>query len=134
MKALVATRATQGLHATDRTDCVEGEMVWMLEPCATSRRDPAGPCDCGRSFFGMGSRGVTTTATVRDIAGLTRQGYEDALRGSFAARGLCSRCRTVFFAAHIDELLALAAALPVGAIVGRRNDRLVVRVRRYLPQ
>lgn len=134
MKALVATRATQGLRATDRTDCLEGEMVWMIAPCETSRRRPDGPCDCGRTFLGMSSQGATTTAIVRDIAGMSRQDYEDALRGSFAARGLCSRCRSMFFPTHVDELLALAGALPEGAVVGRRLGKLVVRVRRHLPQ
>ncbi|TFD52298.1 hypothetical protein E3T55_06380 [Cryobacterium frigoriphilum] len=134
MKALVATRATQGLRATDRTDCVEGEMVWMIAPCETSRRSPDGPCDCGRTFLGMSSQGATTTAMVRDIAGMSRENYEDALRGSFAARGLCSRCRTAFFPTHVDELLALAGALPEGAIVGRRLGKLVVRVGRHLPR
>lgn len=134
MKALVATRATQGLCATDRTDCVEGEMVWMIAPCETSRRSPDGPCDCGRTFLGMRSQGATTTAMVHDIAGLDRQAYEDALRGSFVARGLCSRCRSAFFPAHVDELLALAGAFPEGTIVGRRLGTLVVRVRRHLRQ
>ncbi|MFC5928814.1 hypothetical protein D6T64_08730 [Cryobacterium melibiosiphilum] len=133
MKALVATRATQGLRATDRTDCVEGEMVWMVAPCDTSRRRPDGPCDCGRTFLGMSSQGRTTTAMVQNLPGLSRQDYEDALRGSFEARGLCSRCRTVFFAEHVDALLALAEALPEGSVVGRRLGRLVVRVRRQLP-
>lgn len=134
MKALVATRATQGLRATDRTGCLEGEMVWMNAPCQTSRRRPDGPCECGRTFLGMSSQGATTTAMVRDIVGLSRENYEDALRGSFAARGLCSRCRTLFFPTHVDELLALAGALPEGAVVGRRLGKLVVRVRRHLLQ
>jgi hypothetical protein len=36
MKALVATEATQGSQLKDFSDCVEGELVWMLDPCPAS--------------------------------------------------------------------------------------------------
>ena len=42
MKVLVATRVTQGARTTDSSDCVDGELVWMIDPCPMSRRDPDG--------------------------------------------------------------------------------------------
>jgi hypothetical protein len=30
------------------TALIEGELVWMQDPCATDRDDPDGPCGCVR--------------------------------------------------------------------------------------
>ena len=64
MKILVATRLTQGAYANDYHYCVEGELVWIQEPCDRGADDPDGSCGCGRGFAGAASHRATTTATV----------------------------------------------------------------------
>jgi len=44
MKILVATGLTQGMEANDYHYCIEGELVWIQEPCASGRNDPEGGC------------------------------------------------------------------------------------------
>lgn len=127
MKALVATDATQGARARDFTDCIDGELVWMLDPCPMSKRNPDGKCGCGRSFSGMSSHGTTTTALVRDIPGFGRHDYERALRASFEAQGWCQCCCARPVAEVVDDLIRLALALQEGAVVERRLDVLTVR-------
>ncbi|WP_022887097.1 DUF7715 family protein [Glaciibacter superstes] len=127
MKALVATGETQGARQSDFTHCVDGELVWMLDPCPTSMRSPDGPCACGRSFSGMSSHGYTTTALVRDIPWLTEGNYAAAMRASFDANGWCSCCRMRPVPTLIRELTERAAALPVGAVVERRLNEVVER-------
>jgi hypothetical protein len=127
MKALVATKATQGTRRNDSMDCVEGELVWMLDACPASKRNPDGRCDCGRTFMGMSSQRLTTTARVRDIPWLTRDNYAAALRACFDAHGWCPCCTRRPVLDVIDSLMALAGILPVGAVVGRRLDHLNVR-------
>jgi hypothetical protein len=127
MKAFVATSATQGTRRNDSMECAEGELVWMLDTCPASRRNPDGRCECGRTFMGMSSQRLTTTARVRDIPWLTRANYAAALRACFDAHGWCPCCtrRPVFDV--IDDLMALAGVLPVGAVVERHIDHLNVR-------
>jgi hypothetical protein len=64
MKILVATELTQETSPDDYHYCVEGELVWIQEPCDRDRRDPNMPCGCGRGFAGAASHRATTTAMV----------------------------------------------------------------------
>ena len=127
MKAFVATRATQGMRPSDSSTCVLGELLWMIEPCPDSRGRVDGPCNCGRSFHGLNSDRTTTTAVVRDLPDFTRADYEKALEACFDAQGWCPCCRVRTVPEFIDELLTLAAALPIGAVVERRLDQVRVR-------
>ena len=129
MKILVATRATQGAKARDFTNCVSGELVWVLDPCPTSLRDPDGRCGCGRSFTGMSSDGSTTTAVVREIAGFSRADYEKALTSSLDAKGWCPCCYSRTVSEFVGDLIAMAEPWPVGAVVGRRLEVLSLRAR-----
>ena len=86
MKVLVATRESQGAREDDFDGCVEGELVWLQEPCARDRSG-LGDCGCGRAFAGIASHSGTTTATIRDLPGLTMAGYTEALRSSFVDQG-----------------------------------------------
>lgn len=129
MKALVATRTTQGSRKSDFSDCIDGELVWMLDPCAVSKRNPDGPCGCGRSFSGMSSHEYTTTAMVRDIPGFSRTDYEKALRASFDAQGWCPCCSSRPVREVVDELIRLAASWTDGTVVGRRLNLLMARAR-----
>ena len=127
MRVLVATSATQGMRASDSTQCVEGELVWLRDVCPASRRRPDGPCPCGRSFAGMSSNENTTTAIVREVTGLTRADYEAALTGSFDLQEWCNCCTARPVADVISELIALAGVFPAGAVLERRVDHLNLR-------
>jgi hypothetical protein len=129
MKALVATAETQGSRKSDFTNCIDGELVWMLDPCPVSRRSPDGPCGCGRSFSGLSSHAYTTTAVVREIPGLTRQDYEKALRASFRAQGWCPCCTSKSVREIVDELINLASIWTDGTVVGRRLGAVMARHR-----
>ena len=52
-------------------ECLDGELVWLPDPCPDSVRDPGGPCSCGQTFTGLDTDGLTTTAMVRDFPELT---------------------------------------------------------------
>jgi len=127
MKALVATGLTQGTRNTDSNACIEGELVWMLEPCPHSRWAPYGDCGCGRSFSGMNSLQSTMTARVFDVAGLTRDYYEQALLACFDAHGWCVCCQSRSVPEVVEELINLATILEEGTVVERRLGTLNVR-------
>ena len=122
MKALVATRATQGQRENDFNFCVEGELVTVGLVCATDRHDPDGGCGCGRAFAGLNSHRATTTATVKEVE-LSADDYIEALRSSLAEQGWPT--------ADVGELAAWLAQLvgewPVGTVVERRLDDIQVR-------
>jgi hypothetical protein len=86
MKVLVATADTQGARPTDYNFCVEGELVWIQEPCGRDRRRDANSCGCGRGFAGVASHRATTTAKVMDLP-MDFEGYVTALETSFRDGG-----------------------------------------------
>ncbi|ULE34463.1 DUF7715 family protein [Mycobacterium sp. IDR2000157661] len=122
MKILVATRLTQGTAPTDYHYCVEGELVWMQEPCDRDLRDPAMPCGCGRGFAGAASHRATTTAMVVDTE-LTRDDVVLAFKTSLVDGGWPSE----WAEAVADENLEIAAQLPVGTIIVRNLEKYFLR-------
>ncbi|WP_104082025.1 hypothetical protein [Cryobacterium sp. Y11] len=124
MHVLVATNATQGARRSDFANCIEGELVWMLDACPDSRRRPDGKCPCGRSFRGLMSDRGTTTALVKDLPELTRADYENAMEASFDARGWCPCCCMSTVSEFVDELISCAEFWPVGTVIERRVDLL----------
>lgn len=124
MKVLVATARTQGSRDGDYHWCIEGELVRIGEVCATDRADPDGGCGCGRGFGGLNSHRATTTALVAEVP-LGREDYAEAIHSSLVQQGWgpCPCCTTQ----EADELAALVAGWPVGAVVERRLDELIVR-------
>lgn len=126
MKLLVATSQTQNARKGDLSECIEGELVWMVEPCPLSSRYPDGPCVCGVTFTGMFSGGVTSTAQVRDIEGITIEDYVAALEACHDGR---PECTCPWNSERMAEtLLRRASRWPIGAVVSRRLD--VLRARR----
>ncbi len=118
MKVLVATALTQGERKGDYNRCIEGELVWVQEPCASDRRNPDGPCGCGRGFAGMSSHRSTTTARVDEIAGFTRDDMILAMQTSLRDGGWPEH-----WAADLaDGLLELASLWGVGTVIDRRID------------
>ncbi len=124
MKVMVATNRTQGERANDYDWCIDGELVRVGTVCARDRDDPDGDCGCGRGFGGLNSHRATTTAIVAEVP-LTREDYVEAIRSSLQQQGWdpCACCSVD----EADDLVALVADWPVGTVVERRLDELVVR-------
>jgi hypothetical protein len=131
MKLLTATRERQGERDGDFCYAVEGELVLLGLVCATDERDPDGGCGCGRAFSGMSSMRATTTALVRDLD-VPIDDVKLAVEGYYVSSGLGL---DLIGGAEFADLAAetvvgmeeIAAALPVGAVVGRRLDQLTWR-------
>ena len=131
MKLLTATRERQGERDGDFCHAVEGELVLLGLVCATDERDPDGGCGCGRAFSGMSSMRATTTALVRDLD-VSIDDVKLAVEGYYVSSGLGP---DLIGGAEFADLAAetvvgmeeIAAALPVGAVVGRRLDQLTWR-------
>jgi hypothetical protein len=123
MKVLVATRLSQGRRDLDFDDCVEGELVWITDPCRRGLAPDHAYCSCSITFVGVASFGMTTTALVADLEALTPERYEEALVASLSGvRGLDSR---VVETAH--DLAEIAAELPTGTVLERYNSWLQPR-------
>jgi hypothetical protein len=122
MKILVATALTQGNASNDYHYCVEGELVWIQEPCDRDRKNPDGPCGCGRGFAGAASHKATTTAAVMESE-MTREDVVLAFQTSLTDGGW-----PLSWAEEVpDENLDIAADLPVGTVIGRRLDEFLLR-------
>ena len=127
MQVFVATEATQGAHAHDRMNGIDGELVWLLEPCRACWCYPDGRCTCGRMFSGLSSFRETSTAVVSEVPGLTREDLERAMRGFVRARRDLFCCDEHSYTTAIDNLIAQAALWPVGTVLGRRGHVLLPR-------
>lgn len=122
MKVLVATSETQGQRPNDFDFCVEGELVTVGLVCSTDRRNPDGGCGCGRAFAGLNSHRATTTAKVKEVD-LSGADYIEALRSSLAQQGWPTT-DVVELACWLAQLVS---EWPVGAIVERRIDDILIR-------
>lgn len=122
MKILVATGITQGTSPRDYHFCVEGELVWVQEPCGKDRLHPDGSCGCGRGFAGAASHRATTTAMVVESA-MTRDDVVLAFETSLSDGGW-----PIAWAEDVaDQNLETAAQLPLGAIIVRKLDEFFLR-------
>lgn len=125
MHVLVATTRTQGQEPDDFDHAAPGELVrFPLAECD----DPA--CGCTRAFAGLDSARATTTAEVVDRPDLGPAALWDLLRDD-AVRGVgpdgLSTLDLVLLTADLLELVDSAAALPVGTVIGRHEQGIVVR-------
>ena len=122
MKILVATGLTQGTNPSDYHHCVEGELVWIQEPCDLDRRNLDGGCGCGRGFAGAASHRATTTAMVVESE-LTREDLVLAYRTSLEDGGW-----PIAWAEDVtDDVLQIVAPLRPGTIVIRKLDEFFLR-------
>jgi hypothetical protein len=116
MRILVATAHTQGTSPSDYHYCVEGELVWVQEPCDREE------CGCSRGFAGAASHRATTTAMIVESE-LSRDDLVLAFRTSLQDGGW-PEC----WAEDVtDDNLEIANGLPVGAIIVRNVDEFIVR-------
>lgn len=125
MKILVATTLTNGWLADDHNECIDGELVYLLEPCARGQDGPDNLCHCALSFSGMHSHRSTTTALVVDSP-LSRADVREAVRASLESAGWI----TPQVPEHLSEqwvtelqadCLGLADNYEVGTVVRRRG-------------
>lgn len=124
MKVLVATSRTQGARDNDYHWCVDGELVRMGEVCECDQGDPDGGCGCGRGFAGLNSHRATTTALVAEIS-LSWEHYYEAWTSSLREEsGESCGCCAMYEA---EDLARLVRELPVGTVLERRLDHLMVR-------
>jgi hypothetical protein len=125
MRILVATSLTNGDFPGDYNHCVDGELVYMQEPCASDLRDPDGPCGCGRGFAGTNSHHATSTAVVVDSE-LSADEVDEAVRSSLEAGGWLdpSFCTPELARAMVRELVddmqRVARNFETGTVVRRR--------------
>lgn len=123
MKLLTATNSSQGFRDNDFDWCVEGELVHIGVVCDRDGDDPDGGCGCGRAFAGLNSHRATTTAMVREVPGFTDADYVEAIRSSLEQQG----CDPTFAEHEAALLRCLVRDWPVGAVVERRLNEIVVR-------
>src|SRR4051794_12609609 len=122
MRVLVATSQTQGHRGNDFDFCVEGELVTVGLVCAADEQDPDGGCGCGRAFAGLNSHRATTTAKVKEVD-LSEEDYVEALRSSLSQQGW----PTEDVAELADWLAQLVGGWPVGSVIERRGDDMLIR-------
>jgi hypothetical protein len=115
MRLLTVTARTQGWRADDSCDGVEGELVWMPNPCGGSMLQPDAPtCNCHRIFGGVSSGGASTTALVVE-SDLSRREVVQVMRAGAPVNEWPTTC-----AGHLsDEMLAVAARWPAGTVLER---------------
>jgi hypothetical protein len=125
MQVIIASTRTQGERPGDFSFTTVGEPVYLGFICDRDRRDPDGGCGCGRSFSGLDSHLAGTTAEVVDLP-LTRTAYRDRLAASLHAAGW-EPIAAPLVEGMADELLEIAAAHPVGTVLGRRGEEILPR-------
>lgn len=130
MQLLTVTTDTQGRRGSDACAAIDGELVTFAETNDCDKYEPTSPWP--RSFQGLSSGELTTTAIVRDVP------LDDAdLR--MAVRGYLENHRAVLdedddetevedlIAEWAAELKAAGAAHPPGTVLERWWDTLTPR-------
>jgi len=131
MKLLTATHERQGEQDGDFCHAIEGELVLLGFVCATDEADPDGGCGCGRAFSGMSSMRATTTALVRDLD-VSLDDVRLAVEGYYVSAGtgpdvIGRRGYHELVESAFGQMVGTGLSLPVGAVIGRRLDRVVRR-------
>lgn len=124
LKLLVATSRGQGERPGDFCFAVDGELVYLGFVCARDQEDPDGGCGCGRAFTGLNSGKASTTAEVRELD-LSEDDLRMAIGSSLEQAGW--EHPEAHIAGMAEDLLELAEDLPVGVLIGRRLDEVIIR-------
>jgi hypothetical protein len=126
ISVLVATTRTQGARDSDFITCSPQELVDITAACAHDPSDP-GACWHCHAFTGLDTRRATTTAEVAERA-MSVDDYIAAHLASLRRAGLPDSPRVRRWAREAArEMLRIAAAFPVGAVVDRRGDTIEQR-------
>lgn len=118
MRILTATVRSQGARSSDHHRCIEGELVWVPEPCDASTRGSDEGCGCLRAFAGLASHHPTTTAVVTEIPELTPATLAEILAMSLRDQGWPAE----WAEDEARELMSIAERLEEGDIVERHGD------------
>ncbi len=128
MKVIVASQRTQGTRETDFAWTLDGELVHL--PALECDRDD-GTCGCDRALCGVASARATTTAEVADRELEAAEVFTTVAR-SLVDGGWFETLNGEAFEIAADmvaPLLIQAAVLPVGTVIERHGDRLMIRER-----
>lgn len=128
MKALVATRQTQGRRKNDFCHATEGEFVTFGSEC--DRETVDGVCGCKRALVGFDSSKATTTFRVL-VVDITEDGLRDLLRAKLTKEGWISEAFTAeqndeMLDANVSDTISLWSSFekcPEGTVVKRRGRR-----------
>ena len=129
MKVFVSTTEQQGRRANDFCFVPDGELVTFAMECDGEAVD--GPCGCRRSMSGVECHKATTTFQVVDRddiddADLFQTIYESYERGGWVK--LCGERECERYAkADAEQIMDLARAFPVGAVLEKRGDLIQTR-------
>ncbi len=93
MKLLIATTELQGQASDDFMRAIPGELVVDVGPCEDATASDDWSCACARSFVGLTSGRMTTTAKVVDHLDIDAREYIETVRDAFGT-WCCPDCAT----------------------------------------
>lgn len=123
MKLLVATKEKQKMRGNDFHHANEGEIVYFGTECDCETVD--GPCGCKRSLVGIESHKASTTFMVIEKS-LTEAELCKMLKESLANAGW-GQIADSAIKSDVSSLIHLAKQFPVGSVLERRGDAVLVR-------
>ncbi|GAB2508397.1 DUF7715 family protein [Paramicrobacterium agarici] len=122
MKVLIATTELQGSETDDFIGAVPGELVVDVGPCEDATATDDWSCTCSRSFVGVSSGLMTTTAKVVDSIAINARTYELAVRQGIGTQ-FCADC-----ASDIAKLsLSIANHWEAGTVLERSRSTIRAR-------
>lgn len=125
MKVLIATIETQGESSDDFMHAVPGELVVDVGPCQDATATDDWSCACSRSFVGVSSGNMTTTAKVIDNVDIDLRSYEGAVTQGLSG-WCCPTCaRDIARASRV-----IATQWSEGTVLERNRSTIRARERR----
>jgi hypothetical protein len=124
IKALVATKETQGQRKNDFSWCDEGELVTFAFECDGETID--GSCGCRRAMAGLVSHTATTTFKVAEVE-ITPLEYLEAVTASNIKGWGDKPSIRELSRVDCNELIRLAEVFPVGTILEKRGNKIQER-------
>jgi hypothetical protein len=123
VKALVATKETQGSRASDFCFVPDDELVSLATMCDRDAKaeTPDGGCGCGRAFNGLLCHVGITTAKVAEIQ-MTPKEFVDYYLGAMQDSGWTAIISEADLAEEAHELIDIAKMFPIGTVVERRRE------------
>lgn len=125
MKVLIATTELQGLDSEDFSQTVPGELVVDVGPCQDATATDDWSCACSRSFVGVSSGQLTTTAKVVDNVDIDLRSYEGAVK-----QGLSDWCCPTCARDIASASRVIAAQWGEGTVLERNRSTIRARERR----
>lgn len=124
MKALFATKKTQGQRKSDFSFAQEGELVYPSWVCDRDARssNPDNGCGCGRCLSGLVSHKGTTTSVIGEFNG----DLAVEIKKSLIAGGWGEELGAKHGPLLAAQIIELCDKHPVGTIVERRGENVLV--------